>query len=362
MIELSRHIESLLLHHDCVIVPGLGGFVTQYVSARRIEDELLFLPPYRSVGFNQQLVLNDGLLVQSYMKAYGTSYPETIKLIDSAVRELKDELQEKGEYELSGIGTLSMGICGQYNFTPCEAGVLSPELYGLDSLLLKRLDAKGKNASANEQSAERQKKLQVKRTEKNYTISISREIVNYAAAAIVAVFFYFVWATPVTNSTSVDPQAASVIYEQLFSNVQSNSQAAAPQPASHQPVSTDTPAETKTESKVPAASPSTAAKSSTAQPATTAKPTQPADKPMATTAKPTGKFTLVLASAVPKQSAEKYAQKLQNEGFKHTEIYVNGRMVRVINGHYATEAEAQQNLQQLKKHKAFADAWVLKLK
>ena len=68
MIELSRHIESLLLHHDCVIVPGLGGFGTQYVPARRIEEEFLFLPPYRSVGFNQQLVLNDGLLVQSYMK------------------------------------------------------------------------------------------------------------------------------------------------------------------------------------------------------------------------------------------------------------------------------------------------------
>lgn len=42
MIELSRHIESLMLKHDCVIVPGLGGFVTQYVPARRVDDEQLF--------------------------------------------------------------------------------------------------------------------------------------------------------------------------------------------------------------------------------------------------------------------------------------------------------------------------------
>ena len=49
MIELSRHIESLMLKHDCVIVPGLGGFVTQYVPARRVEGEQLFLPPCHQI-------------------------------------------------------------------------------------------------------------------------------------------------------------------------------------------------------------------------------------------------------------------------------------------------------------------------
>ena len=33
MIELSRHIESLLLDNDCVIVPELGGFIAHYQSA-----------------------------------------------------------------------------------------------------------------------------------------------------------------------------------------------------------------------------------------------------------------------------------------------------------------------------------------
>ena len=74
MNELSRHIEKLLLSHDCVIVPQLGGFVTQYVSARHVGCENLFLPPRRTVGFNPQLKLNDGLLVQSYMQAHETSY------------------------------------------------------------------------------------------------------------------------------------------------------------------------------------------------------------------------------------------------------------------------------------------------
>ena len=63
MIELSRHIENLLLKHNCVIVPQLGGFVTQYVPARYISEEQIFLPPYRSVGFNPRFdtILHAGL-------------------------------------------------------------------------------------------------------------------------------------------------------------------------------------------------------------------------------------------------------------------------------------------------------------
>ena len=72
MIELSQHIEVLLLENDCVIVPGLGGFVAHYTPAIQVEENV-FLPPTRTIGFNPQLKLNDGLLVQSYMAVYDTN-------------------------------------------------------------------------------------------------------------------------------------------------------------------------------------------------------------------------------------------------------------------------------------------------
>jgi len=125
MIELSKHIECLLLRHNCVIVPGLGGFVTQYVPARYVAEEELFFPPFRSVGFNPRLTLNDGLLVQSYMQAYDTSYPETQHIVENAVAEVRAELQERGSFTFNGIGTLSLDAAGNYDFVPCEAGVLS---------------------------------------------------------------------------------------------------------------------------------------------------------------------------------------------------------------------------------------------
>lgn len=46
MIELAQHIEALLLENDCVIVPGLGGFVAHYASATRVKEEKYFPAPY----------------------------------------------------------------------------------------------------------------------------------------------------------------------------------------------------------------------------------------------------------------------------------------------------------------------------
>lgn len=349
MIELSRHIESLMLKHDCVIVPGLGGFVTQYVPARRIDDERIFLPPHRSVGFNQQLTINDGLLVQSYMQAYDTNYPETIKLIEDAVRQLKDKLQSEGEYELSGIGCLTMGIGGQYNFIPCEAGVLSPELYGLDALSIERVTAPHKSAEdATPANSSKSKKVHVKRTERDYTISINRELANYAAAAVAAVFFYFLWATPVTNSTPADQQAASMVYEQIFSKQAPKPSVATPVtiPVAEVPVANEKETESPTEAK--------------AQPAEKAEKKDP--KPVAEAAAPLpqGKYTLVLASAITAKNAETFSENLRAEGLTETRPYKRGSMIRVIYGAYPSEKDAYTALQKLRKHKAFADAWILK--
>ena len=123
MIELARHIEILLLDNDCVIVPGFGGFITHHVSARHIEEENLFLPPYRTIGFNPAMKLNDGLLVQSYMIAYDASYPEAVRIVNSRVEKLESILHKEGEYELHGIGLLRENVQGQYTFKPLESGI-----------------------------------------------------------------------------------------------------------------------------------------------------------------------------------------------------------------------------------------------
>lgn len=345
MIELSRHIESLLLKHDCVIVPGLGGFVTQYVPARRVADEQIFLPPCRSVGFNPELAINDGLLAQSYMHAYDSTYPESVKLIADAVAQLKAELTERGEYTLHGIGRLCLGIDGRYNFEPCEAGVISPELYGLDSLSIPVVSSD--ESEAEEHAASTTAKIKrlkpvVKRTERNYTISLNRELVNYVAAAVVAVLFYFIWATPVADSNLMESQQAAIICEQLFAPTAAKTQQAQ-QPATPAPVANAEQVAAPA-NEVPATSEASGAN----------------DKPeQATLAN--GRYTIVLASAIPQKNANELTEKLKTQGQAEAQTYVRGKMVRVVYGNYANREEAQQALRTMHAHSEFSQAWVMQV-
>ena len=140
MIKIDRHIEILLLNNDCVIVPGLGGFMAHHVPARYYTDCQSFIPPLRQLGFNSQLQINDSLLAQAYIETYDISYPEALRRIASEVEELKQTLQNEGFCELHGIGTLSQKIDGRIEFEPCEAGLLTPSLYALNSLDFPLLD------------------------------------------------------------------------------------------------------------------------------------------------------------------------------------------------------------------------------
>ena len=133
MIELERHIEILLLSNDCVIVPDLGGFMAHHIEASYDAEDKMFIPPQRTLGFNPQLRLNDSLLAQSYVEAYDISYPEAVRRIETEVVELKQHLESTGSYELNDIGLLKVNDEGKLEFAPCEAGILTPELYGLSS-------------------------------------------------------------------------------------------------------------------------------------------------------------------------------------------------------------------------------------
>ena len=115
--------------------------MAHHICARYDEKEHLFLPPLRTLGFNPQLKMNDSLLVQSYVEAYDLSYPEALRRIEDEVEELKQHLENEGEYELNDIGTLSVNEDGNYIFSPCEAGILTPELYGLGTFDMASLKA-----------------------------------------------------------------------------------------------------------------------------------------------------------------------------------------------------------------------------
>ena len=359
MIELARHIDILLLDNDCVIVPGLGGFVAHYVDARFEAEENLFLPPQRTLGFNSSLRMNDSLLAQSYAEAYDISYPEAVRRIEDEVNELRQHLDNESCYELNGIGALRLNEEGHMEFSPYESGILTPTLYGLGPFEMQPLHQDVEPADESN-------------THSRKAIVIPLSWLRNAAAVAAAVICFFLYTTPVSNSLKGDISLGSV-------ELPMPSGLTTPKHATKVEVTTPktertvakveetTPKAEQTEAKTeetltantPAPVSTAEAKSEKSAEATpSAKPAEA--KPIAKPAQ--RQFCIVLATDVAERNAKEFVEKMHKNGFDQTRIYVHNNLRRVIYGTYASQTEAYNDLRTLRASRAFEEAWVYEIK
>lgn len=349
MIQLERHIEILLLENECVIVPDFGGFMTHHVSARYDEADCMFLPPHRTLGFNPQLRINDSVLAQSYVEAYDISYPEALRRIRTEVKELQQQLQEWGSYEMKNLGILTINQEGNYEFAPCEAGVLSPDIYGLgnftfkhlkdDTLIKPTVDLPQTTKMQEEQEVIPQDASLLDFTDDNQEIPDEKAIVikmawiRNAVAVAAAVVAFFLISTPIANSDLQHQSISQLQHNILYKLI---------------PQDTDIiPAEPVTKEVLPAP---------TQSPDTTK-----ATPPVAVSKKQTT-YMIIVASQVKMSNAESLVNKLQQQGFKDAKVFVRNKIVRVSCGEYSTQEEAYRQLNKINGKEEFWEAWVYKNK
>lgn len=99
-------IGDLLLQHNCVIVPGFGGFVAQRVSAQIDMEKGIMLPPSKSILFNRQLINNDGLLITSYASRNKVTYPLAESTVEGAVVSWHDALKAGQRVSIDRVGII----------------------------------------------------------------------------------------------------------------------------------------------------------------------------------------------------------------------------------------------------------------
>ena len=322
VIEIERHIEILLLSHDCVIVPGLGGFMAHHIDARYDTADGTFVPPLRTLGFNPQLTLNDSLLAQSYIETYDISYPEAMRRIEDEVAELRQHLETLGFYELNDVGVLRLNDEGKLLFEPCEAGILTPELYGLSSFAMKPLQA--------EPAADGPDTLSRPMPEEK-AITIKMSWLRNAVAVAAAVVGFLMIGTPVSNSGKMGSTEQSA-----FINMPKHRAAAVE--ADEQPTVA------KADEQV-------------------AEVPVPLDMEAHQATATEGTFCIVMASQVSQRNAERFVEQLKEKGYYDARIVVSaGRMRRVVYGSYETEADAVNTQRQLRaENKLFRETWVMEL-
>lgn len=352
MTELERHIAKLLLDNDCVIVPGFGGFMAHHIAASYDEKDHIFLPPTRTVGFNPRLTMNDSVLAQDYVSCYDLSYPEALKRIESEVDKFRQMILGKdGGYELCGIGRLYALENGEYDFIPNDTGITTPATYGFQAFELDALPATESAptsvpaASASdirntesspfatcspiaETAAPAPMHNEEEETEQQtLSLNIPVKMLRHMAAACIVLFVMLSIPSRLgdasTGTTSQSAIDAKWLYEIMPKEMTSG----------------------KPESLV--------ASDDAAQ----AKANEQTDESDALPY-----YTIVLASRVSIKNAQQYVDKLHQQGMTEANVCRSNGFTKVIYKKFASRAEANSALSQLKADSSFADSWITEIK
>lgn len=344
---LEKHLEILLLHHDCVIIPGFGGFIAHHVVAKYDEQDGFFMPPMRVLGFNPSLTsINDSLLAQSYIDTFDVSYPEALKMIEDEVSKMKSSLYADSSFKLASIGELRLNHEGKVEFYPNEYGIFSPALYALPVVDVASIQLVSAHRPAPQESTLQANSQPEQTTEVSQSpepaatsdsLSIKKTWVGYAAAVVLSLILVCFMTDPISNSsgTLYISQSPNEAMLQFISNANSELS------ASRKAVAASTPAEKKEKSE---------------------------DKPLPDSklekpALPSNPFCIVLASKVSMKNAENFVRQLKHQGIDSVVIYRHNNITRVVYGSYDSEASAQSALRTLRsKDDVFGQSWVYRKK
>lgn len=139
--ETVKIIRELLYEHDCVIIPGFGAFIGNYVPAHfdRVKNE--FQPPFKQIGFNRRLNHNDGLLAGSISRAKQIGYVDAKRIADEFAESLNKKIQKKAVVELAGIGRFIPDKSGKVSFEQDSAANFFPDSFGLTAFHIQPRDS-----------------------------------------------------------------------------------------------------------------------------------------------------------------------------------------------------------------------------
>lgn len=331
--------------------------MAHHVDAKFDDRDCSFLPPTRTIGFNPQLTMNDSLLVQSYIEAYDISYPEALKRIEDEVRELRQRLENEGRYEMNDLGVLHINDEGNIEFEPCEAGVLTPCYYGLGSFQMLPLsmvaDIAKKTSSAPVAEKDRNAtaitahEAELTTGDSPKTISIRISVLRNIAVACIAIVFFMLFSSPVSDTPSAMLSQSRIDTGLLHRIMPREATGAAPKLTKAQ-LTKAAEIQNNTAKKEITAYQTTA----TEEERNTGYVADKEDKP----------YVIVLASHVTKANARSFALTMRNKGYDSTRALIGQGVTKVIYGNYASKEEALKSLNQLRGITEFRDSWILKTK
>ncbi|MDG1135695.1 MAG: SPOR domain-containing protein [Bacteroidales bacterium] len=133
--EVAKYLRELLYDYECVIIPNLGGFISNNkpVTINKLSNR--FSPPNSTIHFNTHLKTNDGLLLNHLSQRENIDYATSKIKVEKFVRHCKTILDNEGKIHLKSVGYLFYDKNRNIGFSQDEKINFNADSYGLTDLV-----------------------------------------------------------------------------------------------------------------------------------------------------------------------------------------------------------------------------------
>lgn len=317
--DITAFIRELLFGHDCVIVPGFGGFIGNYTPAQVDRNTGTFYPPVKQISFNRNLNHNDGLLVGRISGTLNINYGDARTITEKFVADLRKKLENGERVVFDNIGSFVNNHEGNVQFEPDRSVNYHLDSYGLESFQCMPLE--GYDV----------RKRIVKHTTKDPVRHISTRKILWRAAVIVPLLSVIV-AVPLMTDIFKPKVEASTMNPLVTEEFEHNRAAV-----------------DKTEKPAVEISPEISVKSDEVLPAKVAENS---------VVSVSGRYQLITGSFKSRENAQKQAKMLMEEGF-------SPEIVSSANGFFRVSAITCNDIESAESKKdslagKFPEAWIIR--
>jgi cell division septation protein DedD len=339
-INLDKYVRELLLQHDCVILPGLGGFVANYKPAEFDASQKTVLPPSRQILFNPNLVHNDGLLYALISRKTDYGYKEVQEMAEVYFKTIKYEVGKGLKFVIEDLGYFFINKARKIEFAQETSDNLLIASYGLSFLNYKEFDRKPGRTVKNYEAVD-----DINPVVRQHRIR--RWIYAGAAACLLASMILIPVKMGFLNLSSFDLNPVD-----SFRKEQAVQEAVVSSPV------------TETQLADPEAGAFESEAGNTEPDASSIEPeNEPAksEEPAKTYFTPETSYHIIVGSFKDAENAQQLKQRLVGEGYEAEVLAGANSYYRVSADHFPLKAEAVSALASIRGQLAFKSAWILSL-
>ena len=195
MYTLIKHIEYLMMTHDCVVIPGWGALIAQYSESFYNVISGTLERPRRELGFNASVDHNDGLLANSLMRREKVTYDRALEMIAECVKAYRQLLNEGSEVPLGRLGFFHSND-GRVEFVPFYRQIANDRYFGLRSVVFRPLEERVPVAAERPAAALQAPEPEMPRVNPVPRVSATRRVWQAAASIVLLIGLSLMLTTP----------------------------------------------------------------------------------------------------------------------------------------------------------------------